>query len=124
MWITKSFEKSTDLIYQHLNSTANQNYETVVDHGQCEVSCDSTPGHTTPSFTRFGFMPDGVTCVGGSDPWDRDDWPRKSGSYYMCLDGLCQVCLHLTCTTRHLDFNENPWPMHNSRKLEQFLNKA
>ncbi|XP_011415206.3 A disintegrin and metalloproteinase with thrombospondin motifs 5 isoform X2 [Magallana gigas] len=61
-----------------------------IDHGQCEVTCDPAPGHTTPDFTRFGFMPDGVACTGGSDPWDLDNWPRNSGSYYMCLDGLCQ----------------------------------
>uniref|UniRef100_K1R798 A disintegrin and metalloproteinase with thrombospondin motifs 15 n=1 Tax=Magallana gigas TaxID=29159 RepID=K1R798_MAGGI len=60
------------------------------DHGQCEVTCDPAPGHTTPDFTRFGFMPDGVACTGGSDPWDLDNWPRNSGSYYTCLDGLCQ----------------------------------
>lgn len=60
-------------------------------HGQCEVTCDPAPGHTTPDFTRFGFMPDGVACTGGSDLWDLDNWPRNSGSYYMCLNGLCQV---------------------------------
>ncbi|XP_061163035.1 A disintegrin and metalloproteinase with thrombospondin motifs 5-like isoform X2 [Saccostrea echinata] len=58
--------------------------------GQCEVTCDPAPGHTIPSFTRFGFMPDGVACVGGSSAWDLNNWPRQSGSYYMCLDGLCQ----------------------------------
>ncbi|XP_061163036.1 A disintegrin and metalloproteinase with thrombospondin motifs 5-like [Saccostrea echinata] len=58
--------------------------------GQCEVTCDPTPGHTIPSFTRFGFMPDGVACVGGTSTWDLNNWPRQTGSYYMCLDGLCQ----------------------------------
>ncbi|XP_078335130.1 A disintegrin and metalloproteinase with thrombospondin motifs 5-like isoform X3 [Crassostrea virginica] len=81
--------RDNDVINPDLYNETGSRYSDT-DHGQCEVSCDSTPGHTTPSFTRFGFMPDGVTCVGGSDPWDRDDWPRKSGSYYMCLDGLCQ----------------------------------
>ncbi|XP_056009023.1 A disintegrin and metalloproteinase with thrombospondin motifs 5-like isoform X3 [Ostrea edulis] len=59
-------------------------------HGQCEVTCDPVSGYTIPTFTRFGFMPDGVSCVGGSNTWDLNNWPRKSGSYYMCLDGLCQ----------------------------------
>uniref|UniRef100_K1RDR5 A disintegrin and metalloproteinase with thrombospondin motifs 2 n=1 Tax=Magallana gigas TaxID=29159 RepID=K1RDR5_MAGGI len=59
-------------------------------HGQCEVTCDPAPGHTIPTFTRFGFIPDGVACTGGSDPWDLYNWPRNSGSRYLCLDGLCQ----------------------------------
>ncbi|XP_022337758.2 A disintegrin and metalloproteinase with thrombospondin motifs 1-like [Crassostrea virginica] len=63
-----------------------------IEHGQCEVSCDPAPGHSIPTFTRFGFMPDGVSCVGwsGTQNTEMSGIFRSSGSNYLCLDGLCQ----------------------------------
>ncbi|XP_062605264.1 A disintegrin and metalloproteinase with thrombospondin motifs 14-like [Saccostrea cucullata] len=81
--------RDNNVINPDLYNETGARYSDTAD-GQCEVTCHPAPGHTIPTFTRFGFMPDGVACVGGSSVWDLNNWPRNSGSYYMCLDGLCQ----------------------------------
>ncbi|XP_048751942.2 A disintegrin and metalloproteinase with thrombospondin motifs 7-like isoform X2 [Ostrea edulis] len=78
-----------DVISPELYNETGSRYSDTAD-GQCEVTCEPVSGYTIPTFTRFGFMPDGVSCIGGSNTWDLNNWPRNSGSYYMCLDGFCQ----------------------------------
>lgn len=51
--------------------------------------CDFVFGYIILDFIRFGFMLDGVVCIGGFDFWDLDNWFWNFGFYYMCLDGLC-----------------------------------
>ncbi|XP_062585378.1 A disintegrin and metalloproteinase with thrombospondin motifs 18-like [Saccostrea cucullata] len=47
-------------------------------HMKCEVSCAAVSGYTTPSFTRFGLMPQGTPCQGPAE------------KNYRCLDGYCR----------------------------------
>lgn len=60
-------------------------------HGKCEVSCAPVSGYKTPTFTRFGLMPQGAPCPGILDRMDLKDWPRRQGYSAGCLDGYCQV---------------------------------
>lgn len=48
-------------------------------------------GYRTPTFTRFGLMPQGAPCPGILDRMDLKDWPRRQGYSAGCLDGYCQV---------------------------------
>lgn len=48
-------------------------------------------GYKTPTFTRFGLMPQGAPCPGILDRMDLKDWPRRQGYSAGCLDGYCQV---------------------------------
>ncbi|XP_048744997.1 A disintegrin and metalloproteinase with thrombospondin motifs 6-like [Ostrea edulis] len=59
-------------------------------HGVCEVSCAPVAGHKTPTFTRFGLMPQGTPCPGILDKMDINDWPRRQGYSAQCLDGYCK----------------------------------
>lgn len=60
-------------------------------HGKCEVSCAPVSGYKTPTFTRFGLMPQGAPCPGILDRMDLKDWPRRQGYSAGCLDGYCQL---------------------------------
>ncbi|XP_061192824.1 A disintegrin and metalloproteinase with thrombospondin motifs 18-like [Saccostrea echinata] len=60
-------------------------------HGVCEVSCAPVSGYKTPTFTRFGLMPQGTPCPGILNKMDRNGWPRRQGYSARCLDGYCQL---------------------------------
>nr|XP_022286304.1 A disintegrin and metalloproteinase with thrombospondin motifs 4-like [Crassostrea virginica] len=60
-------------------------------HGKCEVACAPVSGYQTPSFTRFGLMPQGTPCPSVLNQWDQKDWPRRQGYSARCLDGYCQL---------------------------------
>lgn len=60
-------------------------------HGKCEVSCAPVSGYKTPTFTRFGLMPQGAPCPGILDRMDLKDLPRRQGYSAGCLDGYCQL---------------------------------
>ncbi|XP_063430492.1 A disintegrin and metalloproteinase with thrombospondin motifs 16-like isoform X2 [Mytilus trossulus] len=70
--------------------TASGSIYSSLNHGVCEVLCESAPGYTRPSFTRFGLIENGTPCPGTLDTADADLYPRRPGFYSACLEGYCQ----------------------------------
>ncbi|XP_071165580.1 A disintegrin and metalloproteinase with thrombospondin motifs 16-like isoform X2 [Mytilus edulis] len=70
--------------------TASGTIYSSLNHGVCEVLCDSAPGYTRPSFTRFGLIENGTPCPGTLDAADANQYSRRPGFYHACLEGYCQ----------------------------------
>ncbi|XP_052078470.1 A disintegrin and metalloproteinase with thrombospondin motifs 16-like isoform X3 [Mytilus californianus] len=70
--------------------TASGSIYSSLNHGVCEVFCESTPGYTRPDFTRFGLIENGTPCPGTLDTADANQYPRRPGFYSACLEGYCQ----------------------------------
>ncbi|XP_063430489.1 A disintegrin and metalloproteinase with thrombospondin motifs 18-like isoform X2 [Mytilus trossulus] len=70
--------------------TASGTIYSSLNHGVCEVLCESAPGYTRPDFTRFGLIENGTPCSGTLDTADANQYSRRPGFYYACLEGYCQ----------------------------------
>ncbi|CAC5405360.1 ADAMTS19 [Mytilus coruscus] len=70
--------------------TASGTIYSSLNHGVCEVFCESTPGYTRPDFTRFGLIENGTPCPGTLDTADANQYSRRPGFYSACLEGYCQ----------------------------------
>ncbi|CAC5405364.1 unnamed protein product [Mytilus coruscus] len=70
--------------------TASGTIYSSLNHGVCEVLCESAPGYTRPDFTRFGLIENGTPCPGTLDTADANQYSRRPGFYYACLEGYCQ----------------------------------
>ncbi|OPL33456.1 hypothetical protein AM593_03711, partial [Mytilus galloprovincialis] len=70
--------------------TASGTIYSSLNHGVCEVFCDSAPGYTRPDFTRFGLIENGTPCPGTLDAADVNQYSRRPGFYHACLEGYCQ----------------------------------
>ncbi|VDI16408.1 a disintegrin and metalloproteinase with thrombospondin motifs 14 [Mytilus galloprovincialis] len=70
--------------------TASGSIYSSLNHGVCEVLCESAPGYTRPSFTRFGLIENGTPCPGTLDTADANGYSRRPGFYSACLEGYCQ----------------------------------
>ncbi|CAG2191266.1 unnamed protein product [Mytilus edulis] len=70
--------------------TASGTIYSSLNHGVCEVLCKSTPEYTRPAYTRFGLIENGTPCPGTLDTADANQYSRRPGFYYACLEGYCQ----------------------------------
>ncbi|CAC5361473.1 ADAMTS18 [Mytilus coruscus] len=70
--------------------TASGTIYSSLKHGVCEVLCESAPGYTRPDFTRFGLIENGTPCPGTLETADANQYSRRPGFYYACLEGYCQ----------------------------------
>ncbi|VDI06278.1 Hypothetical predicted protein [Mytilus galloprovincialis] len=61
-----------------------------LNHGVCEVLCESAPGYTRPDLTRFGLIENGTPCPGTLATADANQYSRRPGFYHACLEGYCQ----------------------------------
>ena len=68
----------------------------LTDWGVCEVECEAVTGYTVPGQTRFGLIENGTPCPGTLDEADSNQYSRRPGFYYACLEGYCQVCIVTT----------------------------
>ncbi|XP_076096294.1 A disintegrin and metalloproteinase with thrombospondin motifs 16-like [Mytilus galloprovincialis] len=70
--------------------TASGSIYSSLNHGVCEVLCESAPGYTRPDLTRFGLIENGTPCPGTLDAADAKQYSRRPGFYSACLEGYCQ----------------------------------
>ncbi|CAC5392265.1 ADAMTS1 [Mytilus coruscus] len=70
--------------------TASGTIYSSLNHGVCEVLCESSAGYTRPALTRFGLIENGTPCPGTLDTADANQYSRRPGFYYACLEGYCQ----------------------------------
>lgn len=59
-------------------------------NGMCEVSCNPVTGYSTPSWTRFGLIEHGTPCSGTLSDADTNNYSRRPGFYWACLEGYCE----------------------------------